>query len=60
MMEAAHLNFSSQPPLNRRPKLLQMLAGNLEADARQGAGKTGSIATKANPAHNLVALLFIR
>jgi hypothetical protein len=36
-----------------------MLAGNLEADTRKGAGETTSIARKANLARSLVALLAI-
>jgi hypothetical protein len=58
-MEATRLNISSPAPLNRRPKSLQMLARDLEADPRKGAGETGSIAPKANPAHDLAALLAI-
>ena len=59
-MEASSLNFSIPAPLNRRPKRLQMLAGNLEADTRKGAGKTTSIGIKANSVNDLAALLFIR
>ena len=58
-MEASSLNFSIPAPLNRRPKSLQMLARDLEADTRQGAGRTGSIGRKANSVRSLVALLVI-
>jgi hypothetical protein len=58
-MEATRLNLSSLAPLNRRPKSLQMLARDLEAETRQGAGKTGSIATKANPGSILALAIVI-
>src|SRR5215211_4734804 len=37
-MEATRLNLSTPAPLNRRPKRLQMLARDLEAEDQQGAG----------------------
>jgi hypothetical protein len=59
MLEATCLNISILAPLNRRPKSLQMLAGNLEAETRQGAGKTASIATKASYVRSLALLVVI-
>jgi hypothetical protein len=59
-MEAAGLHFSIPAPLNRQPKRLQKLARDLEADTRQGAGKTGSIGRKANPVRSLALVLVIR
>jgi hypothetical protein len=59
-METGRLNLSIPAPLNRRPKRLQMLARDLEADTRKGAGKTASIATKSNHASSLALLIVIR
>jgi hypothetical protein len=59
MLEAAWLNLSSPASLNRRPKHLQMLARDLEADTRKGAGRTDSIGRKAHLYSILAALLVI-
>jgi hypothetical protein len=58
-MEMGRLHFSIPPPLNRRPKSLQMLARDLEADTRKGAGRTDSIGRKAHLYSILAALLVI-
>jgi hypothetical protein len=59
MLEAARLHFSTPAPLNRRPKRLQMLAWDLEADPGKGTGRTTSIAQKSSSARSLALVFFI-
>jgi hypothetical protein len=59
MLEAARLNLSSSAPLNRRPKSLQMLALDLEAEPPAGAEENGYICRKGNQSSILVLLLVI-